>query len=573
MSFDGAFLRHLIFELRDKILNSRVCRIYQPDKFHIILHLKSNSENFKLLISSSPNSPRVHLTKNNIENPQQPPMFCMLLRKYLSSARIIDLRQVDLERVLYIDFEAKNELGDAINLTLAIEILGRFSNIILIDSQNLIIDSIKRVSIDMSAMRPILSKIPYKPPISNKKISLMSDSVEKIVDEVLKFSDANELLFKVIAKVVTGISNNVAEEILTQIGIARTATLRDLDASNRVFLEEAVNKLVAIIRSVSGKPTMVLNDDKILKDFTFFSNKVNKKLYDSFSNLLDDYYYQKDRDERVRSRTLSLVKNLNTIISRNKLKIKKQLLELDECANKNKYKIYADLILANLHNIEKGAENIALRNFYSDNQEIISIKLINYLSPVQNANKYYKIYKKLCNAEKVLRLQIQKAQNDIDYLENVLDSLSRAENDMQFYEIYNQVVDEGYVKPPKISRKIRITPSKPLEFFSKDGFKILVGRNSLQNERLSLKLCKKDDIWFHVKGAPGAHTVLLTQGKMPSEQAIFEAAYICAMNSKYRNSSSAEVDYTKISNVRKIKGAKPGMVNYVNYKTINISLK
>ena len=581
MSIDGVFLRHLSYELKNNLIGSRIYKIYQPDKSHLILTLRNFHKNFKLLISISPNNSRVNITENSIENPYSPPMFCMLLRKHLELSKIIDVRQIGLERILYIDFESKNNLDEFIKLTLAIEIMGKYSNAILINSENVIIDAMKRIPKQDNLTRVIVPKLTYSPPpVQKNKYNLLNNTYSETVDEILdtKPDNNDEYLYKRINNILDGVSSKTALRIVNQMGLTRDSKLSDINSYNINLFKNIINEFMDTVKNISGKPIMLFDDNNQTIDFTFFDivnhDKNNhEKLYSDFSKLLDDYYYQNDKSERIHSKTVNLVKNINNIISRRKLKIQKQESELAECREKEKYKIYGDLIISNLYKIKKGQEEINLINFYSENQENLTIKLLNNLTPVENANRYYKIYKKLNHAEKILQEQILSAKSDITYLEDALDFLSRAESDVDFYEIYEQIVEQGYIRPIKINKQIKLKPSKPLEYRSKDGFRILIGKNSKQNEKLTLKTASKDSIWLHTKNLPGAHTILVTDGKKPSDEAIKYAAYLCAINSKAKDSSNVEVDYTKVSNVKKIKGGKPGMVNYTDYKTIVVPLQ
>ncbi len=573
MPIDGAFLRHIKKELEENILGSRVDKIYQPSKYEIILNLRSIKSNFKLLLCSNSNFPRVHITKYSVENPQNPPMFCMLLRKKLTSAKLINIRQIGLERAVYFDFESKNELGDTVNLTLALEIMGKYSNIILIDNNNKIIEAIRRVDSDMSSKRLILPGLNYQYPPKQSKICILDTTNTLFLEEIMSEKSDVEV-HKLLCSKIQGISSNIFNQVIKFNINKEDIKLSNISDEEKSKLLIGLRNLIDIIKKVAGKPCKIYNDSRQNYDVSFLNLGEDKSLieYNSFSSLLDEFYYEKDRLERIKNKNNSLTKKVDRLIMRYRNKIESQKKELEDCSNKEIYKIYGDLLLSNIYKLKRGMTEIKLKNFYEkDNKEII-VKLDSRLDGSENVQKYYKKYKKLCNAEKVISDEITKSKNDINYLESILDFLSRAESDSVIEEMKIELEKEGYIKRNKSGNKIKVKPSSPDEHFSPEGFKILVGNNSKQNDMLTFKIAKKNDLWFHVKNVPGSHAVIITEGKIPSNDTILYAANLCALNSKARFSSNVAVDYTQISNVKKPSGAKPGMVNYFNYKTICITL-
>ena len=570
MSLDGALIRHLKNEF-SLIKGNRVYKIYQPSGNEIILCFRGYEDNHKLLISCGTNSARVHFTDYSIENPQTPPMFCMLLRKKLPSAKLIEIRQDDLERALYFIFESKNEMGDTVNITLVSEIMGKYSNIILLSEDGKIIDAIRRVNSEMSSKRTILPGQKYMPPPPQNKSSILDLDINDITQKILSL-DKNITLYKALSSVIKGISLTVCEDIVNLSELPPNIKICELSDDNLKRVKLGISEVSNIIRECSGSPYMIENSSGQPCDISFIcsSNKTYKK-FNSFSNLLDNYYREKDYCERILAKTSGLQKKINNIISRCERKISAQQKELIQCTDRDKYKIYGDLLTSNIYLIKKGDKSIKLKNFYSENYDEISIPLDPSLNGIGNAQKYYKKYKKASNAVTKLSEEIKKAKDDIEYLKNILDYLSRCESDAELIEIKQELYEQGYIKNIKNKKQIKIKPLGPLEFHSEDGLKIYVGRNSKQNEKLTFKIAKKDDIWFHVKDLPGTHTILVTKNNNPSEQSIVCTAKLCALHSKARNSSNVAVDYTEVKNVKRIPGGKPGMVNYVNYKTIYVT--
>lgn len=574
MALDGAFVHHLAKELRDELTGARVSQIHQPNRDEIIVAVRTFNGNKKLLISARANSPRVHFTENVPENPASPPMLCMLLRKRLCGAKIADVRQPQLERIIFIDFDATNELGDHIELTLAVEIMGKYSNVIFIDENGIIIDALKRVDPTMTTQRLVLPSMKYELPPSQDKLNMLECEPGEIVNAIQSLSKP-EKLNKAILAVVQGVSPIVCREIEYLVTSGEEVYSDELSAQYLKRLDYYVGKLTDAVRNTSGVPYSVSEPKGKPKDISFmgitqYGTVMNVRRADTFSQLLDSFYCERDRVDRMRVKGQDLLKLLTNASERLSRKINTQRAELEQCSDREQLRINGDLLQANLYRVEKGSPFVDLENFYDENMSVIRIKLDPSKSPSQNAQRYYKDYRKAKTAEQILTEQIKIAEGELEYIDNVFDALSRAESERELAEIRCELVQTGYIKAPKGNKKEQ-KPLPPLKFTTSDGFEVLVGRNNRQNDQLTLKTANKNDIWFHTKNIPGSHTILVTNGREPSDEAILQAAQIAAYHSKAKESSQVPVDYTQIRNVSKPQGAKPGMVIFVKNRTVYVT--
>ena len=574
MALDGAFVHFLTKELKNELVGARVSQIHQPNRDEIILALRTLSGNRKLLISARANSPRVNFTENAPENPASPPMLCMLLRKKLCGSKIHDVRQPDLERIIFIDFDATNELGDQIRLTLACEIMGKYSNVIFIDGEGVIIDALKRVDPTMTTQRLVLPLMKYELPPSQSKLSMLTYGPSEIVKAIIS-QPKPEKLNKALLNTIMGLSPIVCREIEYLITSGEDVYTDEIDSQYKKRLEYYIGKLTAEVREGKGIPYSVSEPKGRNKDICFmgisqYGTLMNVKRHESFSDMLDIFYLERDRDERMKVKGQDLLKLLTNAAERLSRKINTQLAELEQCADREKLRVYGDLLQANLYRIEKGSPFVDLENFYDENMPVVRIKLDPSKSGSQNAQKYYKDYRKAKTAEQVLKEQIEIARNELVYIDNVFDALSRAASERELAEIRSELVQTGYIKAPKGKSKEQ-KPLPPIEFKTTDGFRVLVGRNNRQNDTLTLKTANNNDIWFHTKDIPGSHTILVTEGKEPTDTAIMQAAMIAAYHSKAKDGSQVPVDYTQVRNVSKPQGAKPGMVIFVKNRTVYVT--
>ena len=574
MALDGAFLRHIKKEIENRAIGAKVDKIYQPNREEMVFSLRTRSENFKLLMSARANSARIHFTRFVPENPKAPPMLCMLLRKRLAGARLAAVRQPGLERMLCLDFDATSELGDAIRLTLVMEIMGRYSNIIFVDENGKIIDSLKRVDAEMSSERLVLPGLTYQLPPAQNKLCLLDTSVPEIIEKIHRIP-ADMELSKALLNTLQGVSPIVCRELQHLTGHGNELTIRNMNTDQFERLAFFLSRTADTVKNQAGQPFMVASPKQKPIDFSFlnieqygFTAIVTR--HESFSELLDAFYDERDRIDRMRVRSQDLLRILTTTSDRLSRKINLQRAELEHCAERDTMRICGDLINANLYQMEKGAAFAELENFYDEALPLMKIKLDPALTPSQNAQKYYKRYRKARTAEEILNIQIKQAQQELSYIDTVFEELSRAATEHDLSEIRAELMEQGYIRIPKGKQK-QPALLGPMEFASSDGFLILVGRNNRQNDRLTMKQANNNDIWFHTKNIPGSHTILVTGGRKATETAVKQAAMLAAFHSRGRDSSQVPVDYTEVRNVSKPQGAKPGMVIYVNNKTLYVT--
>lgn len=575
MALDGVFLRHLKEEIGTSLLGTRVDRVFQPNRDELILAFRGFSAAYKLLISARANSARVNLTTIPVENPQQPPMLCMLLRKKLQGAKLLEITQPDLERALMLKFDSVNELGDHVELTLAVEIMGRYSNIILVDENGKIIDALKRVDAEMSSERLVLPGLLYRLPPPQDKLSMLTCTVEEIMARIDALPRDMELS-KALMSVLQGISPIIAREVENSAGLGHEVYVKSMTPPQRRRTEMYVMTLMETAKNVSGTPHIVIDPQNKPKDFAFmdirqYGNAMTVSEKKSFSEMLDAFYAERDQIERMRVKSQDLLRLLANHADRLSRKIANQQAELSACAERDTLRIKGDLLSANMYAIQKGETSVKLQNFYDENLAELEIALDPALTPQQNAQKYYKNYRKAKTAEEKLTEQIGLAQTELTYIDSVFESLALAENERDLNEIRAELAEQGYVRR-KAGKKNQKQPalSAPLKFKTSDGFTVLVGRNNRQNDKLTTKDANNNDIWFHTKNIPGSHTVLVTDGKAPTETAMEEAAVLAAQHSRAKDSAQVPVDYTQIRYVSKPQGAKPGMVIYVQYKTVYV---
>lgn len=576
MALDGAFLHQLRREIWDRAQEARIDKIYQPNRDELVFVLRTRSERMNLLISTRANSARVHFTTVVPENPAQPPMFCMLLRKRFTGGRLLRIEQPGLERLLIFVFDTVNELGDHVEMRLITEVMGRYSNVVLVDPEGKIVDALKRVDADMSSERWILPGLTYQLPPPQEKLCLLEAEPEEIAARLAGLPRDYELS-KGLLQVMQGVSPVVCREMAFLTGRGRDLTAKTLTPEQRERLVFHLARLKDTVEKENGTPFMVVSLQKKPMDFSFFrigqyaSSAIVRECA-TYSRLLDDFYTERDTLERMRVREQDLLRVLTTVSDRLSRKIANQTAELVRSTDREKYRIMGDLLNANQYQIEKGSTRVTLMNFYSETGEEMEIPLDPALTPNQNAQKYYKEYRKAKTAEEKLTEQIAIAQEDLLYLDSVLEELSRARTEKELTAIRLELMEQGYIRRSK-GKRIQPQNSEPLRFTTSDGHTVLVGRNNRQNDQLTLKTAKNYDMWFHVKNMPGSHVILVTQGETPSDSAMEEAAVLAARYSRGRDSSQVPVDYTHAKNVTKPQGAKPGRVIYVHYKTIFVDPK
>lgn len=574
MAFDGIVTKAVVEEIRSKLVGGRINKIYQQEKDEILLNIHNNRTDYKLIISSSSNNPRIYITKHSKENPATPPMFCMVLRKHLNSGTILNIEQSTLDRVIFMDISSLDELGEPSEKRIVIEIMGRHSNIILIDKDSsMIIDSIKKVTEDMSRVRQILPAIVYEqPPVQDKSNPLKSS--EKEFFAFLDNEKQNLKIFKFFYFNYIGLSPLISKEICFHSDIDIDRTINSLYEDDKKGLFKSFSFFMEKVRNKNYCPTLIINNDMEAMafhalDLNQFGSE-NKEHLDSISKVLDKYYYRKDVSDRLNQKSSGIKKSIGIKLDRTKNKLSKQKNELLDSREREKYKIYADLISANLHMIPNNKDKVQLQNFYDENMKLLEVPLNPKYSPVENAQRYYKRYSKLKKAESLLRRQIPYTQHEIEYLENVLVSIENSTEIEDLDEIKENLIEDGYIKGRKKKKK-KQKASKPHHYISKDGFNIYVGKNNKQNDYLTLRFSHRTDTWLHVQNMPGSHVIIDNKGKEIPDTTLEQAGILAAFYSKARNSNNVAVDYTERKNVRKARNAKAGMVIYNDFKTLNIN--
>lgn len=569
MPLDGITLNLLKQELSRSIVGSRIEKIHQPSKDELVFHLRSREGAYRLLVSASANSPRLHLTSNAPENPASPPMLCMLFRKHLTGSVITDIRQLGLDRVIFIDLAGTNELGDSTTFTLCVEIMAKHSNIILVNSEGNIIDSVKRIDFTQSSVRQILPSFKYELPPQQSKLNITENEPEYITDCIRNV--IGKRLSGAILETLQGVSPLVSREIAYYASPDDPAATEITEISVQ-RLTKKLQEIKTAVESGVASPTMLLREGVKPYDFTFsditqYGFAVTAKPFESFSELLDDFYYEKDRFERTKQRSQSLLKLLNNAAARAARKLQGRQAELEACADKDSLRINAELILANQYRLEKGSLFYDLENFYDENK-VIRISADPALSPSANAQKYFKEYRKAKTAESMLGELIEQSEQELSYLESVIDSVNRADGFTELAEIRAELYEQGYLKRAKNDKGKKPKPLPPLEYVSDDGYTILVGRNNIQNDILTFKTAAKDDSWFHTQKIPGSHVVVIGNGDIIPELTCRQAAALAAYHSGGRESSQVAVDYTEVRALKKPSGAKPGKVIYHTYNTM-----
>lgn len=571
MAFDGVAISCMVHELNEILAQGRVDKVLQPEYDEIILAIRSGGKNRKLVLSASSSNPRVHLTNVQKENPEKAPMFCMLLRKHLLGGKVVGVMQPDFERVVEIHIESRDEMGDVSIKRLIIEVMGRVSNIILVDAMGKVLGSIKHIDFSVSQVRQLIPGMVYEMPPSQGKLNPLYVDESIVMDKLQGYSlGADSFLLDTFV----GIGPLSAREIAYCATGNADTNCQLMPFEQKLKFAKYIIEFFEKIRRSEFSPVLIYKDDEKIKDFsginiTHYENTFIIKNFELLNDAVDEFFKTKDFQERISQKTSSLLKFVDTNIQRCQKKLALQQQKMKDCESKEKNKVIGDLITANLYRINFGDKVIEVEDYYN-NMELIKIQLKPELSPAQNAQRYYTVYQKLKNAEVITAQQMELAKQEIDYLESVKENLMIVESEREINELRDELYSQGYHVKRAEKSKIRKQVSKPLEFQLSDGFVAYVGRNNMQNDELTLRQSRSNDLWFHTKYIHGSHTVIKTEGRTPSDDVIVEAAKICAYYSKARNSANVPVDYTIIKNVKKPSGAKPGMVIYDNYNTVNV---
>ncbi|MGN0629407.1 MAG: NFACT family protein [Oscillospiraceae bacterium] len=568
MALDGITLSMLKNELAGKLIGARVDKIHQPSKEELVIALRWNGGNGKLLLSASASAPRIHFTEAQVDNPKSPPMFCMLMRKHLSGSKLISIEQFGLERLLHLSFATYNELGDPVILKLAVEIMGRHSNIILIGNDGKIIDAIKRVTADMSSVRQVMPGMTYVFPPAQNKMNTLDLDYMSFIERLRNGRDVP--LSKALMETLDGVSPIVCREFSDVATGGLDTTARELSNEECEKLVDTIESTVTKVKNGECRPYMVIEENGHPLDFTFmevkqYGNSMTVRQAESFSEMLDKFYSDRSSADRMKQRSGDLFRFVVNLADRLSRKLDIQRQELARSTERDDLRVKGELIHANMRIIEKGMSSVILENYY-DNNNPIEVKLDPRLSPNQNAQHYFSEYRKADTAERMLKKFIEKGEAELSYIDSVFDLLSRARTDDEIVSIRDELVSQGYLKNhrQKNQKPVKLAPK---EYISTDGFRILCGRNNIQNDKLTFKDSRKNDIWLHTQKIHGSHTVVVTEGREVPPTTLEQAALVAAYNSKARDSSLVPVDYTEIKNVKKPSGAAPGKVIYEHYKT------
>lgn len=576
MALDGIVISALAKECEKKIVGARIDKIHQPEKDELIISLRTFEGAVKLLVCANPSFPRFHITNSAKENPEKPPMFCMLLRKHLSGGKVLYVRQSGFERIVHIGIESYDEMGYLSEKVLIVEIMGKHSNIILTDKDGKILDSIIHVDLSVSSVRQVLPGLPYSEPPGQGKKNPLEASKDDIAFEL---SHDDMPLWKQIMNVYQGISPLAARE-----AVYRATGLSDISGpeASRDELEATALNFYSIMEDIrTGVYNPCVISDSINKkmidfcaiDIAQYGSGARLEHYASVSEAVESFYMKKASSESIRQKCGDLSKTVSINLDRCRKKLQLQGEILAKAAKRDKYKIYGDLITANIYQIQQGMKEVSVQNFYSEDGETVTIPLKTDITPAKNAQRYYQKYNKEKTAEAETLKQKKLNEIEIDYLESVQEAIAKAETNAEIVQIRDELIEEGYLKNrgrlQKRKKKEQITP---MHFVSDDGYDIYVGKNNKQNDYVTLKLGRSTDIWFHTKGIHGSHTIVKTDDAMQvSDETYMQAARLAAYYSKGRSSESVPVDYTEVKNVKKPSGAKPGMVIYVSYNTLYVT--
>ena len=527
MALDAICLTAVLEELRGVLEGGRIDKVYQPSRDEIVLAVRGAGENVKLLLSASPNGPRLHLTREVRENPAQPPMFCMLLRKHLTGARFLRLEQPELERIVLLRLESTDELGDKVGRTLVLEAMGRRANLILLDGEDRIIDCVRRVEGDVATgQRAVMPGLFYRLPEPRP-------GLPPLLERELDFRSNGE--------------------------------------SRGEPLEGKLRRLRAAVGPQGFVPYGLVREDKLV-DFTFlpilqYGPDTESRRYESFSRLLDDFYASRATAEKVGQRGADLQKAVGRVRDRVARRVAQQELEREATRDRERKRELGDILTSNLYALQKGMKTVRLTDYYDPEGREVDIPLDPLLTPQQNAAKYYKEYNKAKTAEVVLGEQVEKGRRELEYLDSVLEAITLSEGERDLAEIRQELTDTGYLRRGAKAAKRMKAAAKPMEFRSTAGLRISVGKNNTQNDLLTAKQAGKGDLWLHTQKIHGSHVILWTEGRAPDAGSIEEAAKLAAWFSQARDGKKVPVDYTPVKYVKKPAGAKPGMVVYTTYQT------
>ena len=565
MAFDATYLSAVLGEIRQKAADARVDKIHQPSRDTVIIHLKCRDGREKLLFALNPTAPRLHLTATSPENPSEPPMFCMLLRKHLLGARLVEVSQLPMERCACFVFDCIDELGDRVQKRLVAEMMGRTCNLYLLSPEGRIMDCLRRIGLDETSKRPALPGLYYQDPEPVAKKDPRDLTVDNYVN--LLCEPGGDVLADRLMDCIGGLSPMVCREAaLFAAGAvdARVENLNPAETAERLalwFHEHVCHPTPCYITQSDGTP----------KQFAFCPIRQYGayQTAESFSALLDGFYSLRDSRDAMRQKSQAVRKTVSNLCTRLTRKLAIQEKELEATYDRERLRQLGDIVTANMHRITKGQTVLRAEDFYDENMTEIDIPISPLLSAHQNAAKFYKDYTRMKNAEKELTRQIELGEEELNYLKSVLEELNRASTDQELEEIKQELQLGGYLKADSGKKRMKQAKCNPMRFVSTDGYPIYVGRNNRQNDELTFKLARKDDIWCHASKVHGSHVIISCGGTNPPDDTVTQAAQLAAFYSENKGGQNIDVDVTPVKQVKKLPGAKPGMVIYHTYRTVN----
>ena len=545
MAFDGLFTRAMTKQLQ-QLHSGRITKIHQPNAMEVILQIRAAGQNYKLLVSIHPSYARVHFTDQQIDNPAEPPMFCMLLRKHIEGGFIEKVEQIEMERIIAFTISSKNEIGDPITRTLIVEIMGRHSNAMLLDEEGKIIDSLKHLPPALNSYRTVLPGQQYVTPPAQNKLNAYTANQTEMEQIIQSVTEPKEIV-----QTFAGFSPLHAAEML----------IRHQNGEPFEQFLDAIEQ--------AAQPTYLESNGKVYfspATLTHLSGQV--ETFDSLSALLDRVFFARAERDRVKQQAGDLERWLTNEIDKLKLKLKKLQKDYEQASKLDQFQLYGELLMANIYQFEKGAETVKVQNYYSEELEEITISISPRKTPIENAQSYFSKYNKAKNALIKIEEQKDKTNDDITYFEMLAQQVQQA-SPADIEEIREELAEGGFLRLRTAKKKKKPTKPTPEKFMSTSGIEISVGKNNKQNDFLTFKIARKDEVWLHTKDIPGSHVVI--HSAQPDEQTIKEAAMLSAYFSKARESSSVPVDYTEIRHVKKPSGAKPGFVIYFEQKTVFVT--
>ena len=564
MAFDAFFLKAVLEEIRQKATGGRVEKIHQPGRDSVLLLLRCESGRQKLLFAPNPAAPRLHLTTANPENPPEPPMFCMLLRKHLMGARLAQIEQPPMERAATFYFDCTDEMGFPVQKRLVAELMGRTCNLYLLGPDGRIIDCLRRIGLDETSRRPALPGLLYQQP----EPVLKTEPLEADFLQLLRLSGADVLADRLMDR-LGGLSPLVCREAALYAAGDTDARVENLDQEAvaeklQLFFEEHLRH---------GAPWFYAGPDGLPKQFAFCPIRQYGSCTqaESFSALLDSYYIVRDRKDAMRQKSQAVRKTVTNLLQRVRRKLAVQEKELEATFDRERLRQLGDIVTANIHRIQKGQTVLEAEDFYDEDMKVIQIPISPLLSPQQNAAKFYKDYTRMKNAEKELTRQMELGRQEEQYLRSVLEELDRAQTEQELEEIRRELQDGGYLRPDAGKKRVKQGKLSPMRFESTDGYPIYVGRNNRQNDELTFRLARKDDIWLHAQKVHGCHVIISCGGTKPPDDTVTQAAQLAAYYSESTGGQNIPVDVTPVKQVKKLPGAKPGMVIYHTYNTVIVN--